>query len=173
MRGIGNVFIAALFVVCIWNIDGTAQENAETAPGVTEELRERAVKTLRDAMDTEPRWVKVHAAEHLLSLGYPQEVASTFMRELEAFENEPEYRIGIWRVLARAAISPEERESWVSKIKSAYLNEEGPDRLHASETLAKLNEVALGVARILGRRLKIEHDGTGLVLGRGPLDDDS
>ncbi|HIA48578.1 MAG TPA: Na+:solute symporter, partial [Candidatus Hydrogenedentes bacterium] len=78
---------------------------------------------------------------HLLSLGYPQEVAAKFMQELETFENEPEYRIGIWRVLARAATSPDERESWVSRIKEAFLDEGGSDRLHASETLAKLNEV--------------------------------
>ena len=141
MRIFGNCFVAALLMGCAWNIDAGAQEISETAPAVTDELRERAVKTLRDAMVNEPRWVKVHAAEHLLSLGYPQDVAVIFMQELELFGSEPEYRIGIWRVLARAAISPEEKESWIANIKEAFLDENGSDRLHASETLAKLDVV--------------------------------
>jgi solute:Na+ symporter, SSS family len=108
---------------------------------VTDELRTRSVEIVRDTMAQEARWVKVHAAEHLLALGYPQGVREIFLGEMKTSGEEPEYRIGIWRVLAKAALSTDERESWVAKIRAAFLDVEGPDRLHATETLAKLYEV--------------------------------
>ena len=82
--------------------------------------------------------MKVHAAEFLLELDYPAGVEDAFLKELETFGQEPEYRIGIWRVLARASYNPNEKRSWVSRIRDVFLNPEAPDRLHASETLAKL-----------------------------------
>jgi hypothetical protein len=99
-------------------------------------------------MAMEERWIKVHAAEALLSAGYPQGVASTFERELASKGAEPQYRIGIWRVLAQASRSNAQRDSWIRKIAAAFLDPDGPDRLHASETLGKLgyrarsNEIA-------------------------------
>ena len=50
----------------------------------------------------------------------------------------PEYRIGIWRVLARAAIRKEERGEWTAKIRDVFFNLEALDRLNAAETLGKL-----------------------------------
>ena len=50
----------------------------------------------------------------------------------------PQYRVGIWRVLAQAASAQEERKQYIEKIHNAYL--QGPDQLHALETLAKLKE---------------------------------
>jgi SSS family solute:Na+ symporter len=63
-------------------------------------------------------------------------VRRTFERELAANGNEPEYRIGIWRVLAQAA--PGDRDARVRRIADAFLDAAGPDRLHASESLGKL-----------------------------------
>ena len=112
---------------------------ATIGPGaVDEHLRTQAVQVLRTTLGNEQRWVKVHAAEALLSSGQPDGVARAFESELIAHGGEPEYRIGIWRVLAQAARTDRQREPWITKIVAAFLNTGGPDRLHAAETLGKL-----------------------------------
>lgn len=112
--------------------------SAEDGSGVSEELRERCVRTLRDVLADGRRWVKVHAAEYLLALDYREGVQAAFERELEHFSEEPQYRIGIWRVLARAADNEEQRNKWTGSIRKVFLNPAATDRLHAVETLAKL-----------------------------------
>src|SRR5262249_52665443 len=57
---------------------------------------------------------------------------------------EREYRIGVWRVLARAAPGGRERDEWIRKIVAAFLDVNGPDRLHAAESAAKLGYRARG-----------------------------
>ncbi len=111
--------------------------NADDA-AVTPELREKAVRTLREVLANEERWVKVHAAEFLLELDYPEGVEAAFVEELEANGEEPEYRIGIWRVLAKATYDPQETRRRTHQIRDVFLDLEAPDRLHAVETLAKL-----------------------------------
>jgi SSS family solute:Na+ symporter len=107
-----------------------------------EALRTRALGVLRGAVAAEQRWVKVHAAEALLVAGDGEadrgEVARAFERELAANGTEPQYRIGIWRVLAESARDDRSREPWVRRIADAFFETGGPDRLHASETLGKL-----------------------------------
>lgn len=115
---------------------------------VDAELREQAVAALRNALDTQERWVKVHAAEYLLRLDYPQGVREAFLEEFTGHENEPQYRVGIWRVLARAAFDPQTRDEWTGRIRGAFDDPAGPDRLHAVESLAKL-----------GYRVKLARDG--------------
>ena len=105
---------------------------------VSDSLRTEALQTLRDNLKTQSRWEKVHAAEYLLWLGYPQGVQQTFEEERQRFELISPYRIGIWRILAQTAHTPEEKNSWVNKILQAFANPEGTDRIHAAETLAKL-----------------------------------
>ena len=101
-------------------------------------LREQAVDTLRRAMAEEPEWVKVHAAEALLSLGHPEGVKEAFEAERARDEQKLQYRIGIWRVLARAAQTQEERAVWVGKILDVFFHPDSEDRMHSIETLAKL-----------------------------------
>ncbi|NOY29969.1 MAG: hypothetical protein GXP28_07255 [Planctomycetes bacterium] len=110
--------------------DGPAQ--------VSQELRGQAIDMLRQILEQESRWVKVHAADFLLMLDYPQGVAEVFARELDESGDVPEYRIGIWRVLARAALQDKQRNDWVAKIRDVFFDENAPDRLHAAETLGKL-----------------------------------
>ena len=105
---------------------------------VDDRLREKALLVLRAALEHEERWIKVHAAEALLSLDDPQGVARTFEIELATKGGEPQYRIGIWSVLAQATRGDQPREHWINRILAAFLDTLGPDRLHASETLAKL-----------------------------------
>ncbi len=129
--------LVALAVGLCTNLCQVAHATDETRE-VTSELRERAVRTMRDVMAREERWVKVHAAEFLLALEYPDGVEEEFAKELEKHGKEPEYRIGIWRVLAKATYDPKERTRWVHKIRDVFLDSNAPDRLHAVETLAKL-----------------------------------
>ena len=107
-------------------------------PQVDSALRERAVNAIRRVMEQEQKWVKVHAAEYLLALDYREGVKPVFLTELELHGAEPQYRIGIWRVLARAAANEKEQAVWVDKIRRVLFDPASPDRLHATETLAKL-----------------------------------
>jgi hypothetical protein len=96
---------------------------------------------LQNAVDKEERWIKVHAAEALLAVdrrGSRAAVSHVFERELDSHGSEPQYRIGIWRVLAQAASSSRERDRWERRIADAFLDARAPDRLHAAETLGKL-----------------------------------
>ena len=115
--------------------DLPAETGAQTQ--IDDALRDRALETIRQTMRDQSRWVKVHAAEYLLELDYPQEVEETFLEELKQFENEPQYRVGIWRVLTRANYN-KSRQKWLDEIREVYLDREATDRGHAVETLAKL-----------------------------------
>lgn len=101
-----------------------------------------ALGQLETALETEPRWAKVHAAEALLKLGYRDKVRSTFLDQHQRHKDEPEYRIGIWRVLARATDAASEQTKWSDKIVAALRDRNGPDRIHAAESLAKLGGVS-------------------------------
>jgi solute:Na+ symporter, SSS family len=118
----------------------TAAANDENQP--TSELgrenQRRAVSTLQTALRTQPKWARIHAAEFLLARGYPQGVADEFLKELETSGNEPQYRIGIWRVLARTSSETGQRNEYIEKIRRAAIDPAGIDRLHAVEALAKL-----------------------------------
>jgi len=98
----------------------------------------RAMASLRAALSAEARWTKVHAAEALIGAGERDAVARAFERELDAHGGEPQYRIGIWRVLAQTASGDRDRAAWITRIDAAFLDRSGGDRLHASETLGKL-----------------------------------
>ncbi len=99
----------------------------------------KAHEFLVNTLETSNGWEKVHAAEELLSLGYSTGIKDQFTKELEQYGDTPQYRIGIWRVLAREAKSGEEHKRWVENIARVYADSTQHDRLHAAETLAKLN----------------------------------
>ena len=105
---------------------------------VSEELREDAITQLQITLQNGQKWEKVHAAECLLDLGYSQNIAEIFLNEEKRNGEEYYYRIGIWRVLAKAAPNPEEKQQWIDSISSVFMDTELPDHLHAAESLAKL-----------------------------------
>lgn len=107
---------------------------------VNKAIIEKAVAELEYTLKTENKWVKVHAAEYLLALSYPDSIKEMFLQELLKYGTVPQYRIGIWRTLARASLGPEERKKWIGKIWDAFLEKNGSDRIHAAESLSKLNE---------------------------------
>ncbi len=101
-------------------------------------LRTQAIEQLRNALWEQPKFIKLHAAESLLELGYGEDVLSVFEKELKQFGGQPEHRVGIWRVLARAATTELVRLSYVNLLCEAFLNPESPDPVHAVESLSKL-----------------------------------
>lgn len=105
---------------------------------VTPEIHDKAVAVLREGLRTETEWVRVHAAEALLRNGLPEGVEEVFLPEVE---NSPaRHRIGVWRVLAQAQTDAGKREAYVERIRDAFLDLDGPDRVHAAETLGKLGD---------------------------------
>ena len=124
-----------LLLVLGTRIFGASPSTSEVTPA----LRERAVEALREAFQTQTQWKRVHAAEALLRQGYDREkVLATFEEELRRAGDEPKYRIGIRRVLARASTDPVQRQQRIDDIVACFLDSEGPDRVHAAETLGKL-----------------------------------
>lgn len=113
--------------------------NGGNTLSVSDSLRREAIQVIRLNLENQSKWEKVHAAEYLLWLGHPQEVKETFLKEEQKFGTELPYRIGIWRVLAQADTASEKKRIWVDKIIDAYRDTNGTDRVHAAETLAKLN----------------------------------
>lgn len=103
----------------------------------TDDLKKEAVDTLRSVLHEQQEWVKVHAAEFLILTGNDEGVKDVFLQELSQFNDKLQYRIGIWRVLARLS-SGLESEQYQNKIVRAFLDTAGKDRVHAIETMAKL-----------------------------------
>jgi SSS family solute:Na+ symporter len=133
-------FYPALFIIYLFTLSfltgcGNSPGNSDVT---SSSLREQAIQELRLNLRTESKWEKVHAAEFLLWLNYPEEVHEIFIEEQQRYGDESPYRIGIWRVLAQSATEPENKRFWIDKILKAYQDPNGPDRIHAAETLAKL-----------------------------------
>jgi len=105
---------------------------------VYKQEKTEAIQILQSNLITQSEWVKVHSAEFLLWADHPEGIKDVFLKEEKKFGKESPYRIGIWRVLAQAETKPEEKEKWIQKILQAFTDENGIDRVHAVETLAKL-----------------------------------
>jgi SSS family solute:Na+ symporter len=123
-----------LMVFMLHSACNTAQKAKEMP---ADELKKEAVDTLRKVMTEQQQWVKVHAAEFLIWTGNEQGVKQDFLKELELFHQKPQYRIGIWRVLAQVSDSAGATR-YKKQIVNAFLDTAGKDRIHAIETMAKL-----------------------------------
>ena len=102
------------------------------------ELEKQCIATLRDVLAAQQEWVKVHAAEYLIWAGHPEGVREAYIEEERMWAAKPQYRIGIWRVLAQAATADVDKQIWTDKILGVFLDSTATDRIHAAETLAKL-----------------------------------
>ena len=100
-------------------------------------LHKECISNLHAALNKGTDWERVHAAEALIRVGEAKSVIARF--ELQAYKAGPKYRIGVWRVLAQAYRNDLGKHSkYLKRIISAFNNTNGPDRLHAVETLGKL-----------------------------------
>src|SRR5690606_13994907 len=101
---------------------------------VSDVTRNQAIQLLKSSINGQPVWVSVHAAEYLLDLGYNEGIYERFQKENDSLGNTPVYRIGIWRVLARAT-KGEEKKIWIDSIVNVYKDHSAIDRVHAVEAL--------------------------------------
>lgn len=120
--------------------------------------------TLRKNLLKESKWIKVHTAEFLLWEGKDTTlVYDTFLQEELLYDSTLAYRIGIWRVLYQAARDPKIKHSYLQKIIRAYKT--GEDKLHALETLAKLQIPLSSIDPLFTKELlKKEHTITSMYL---------
>jgi SSS family solute:Na+ symporter len=97
---------------------------------------QQLIRQLEQEMHTNTSWVRIHAAEALIAHGVTEPVAASFAPEVNQVA--PPYRMGVWRVMARAAQKPAERRQFIERIHRVLLDPKAADRLHAAESLAKL-----------------------------------
>lgn len=105
------------------------------APQPTEAV---AIDVLRNVMQREERFVKVHAAEALIELGLSAGVHDVFIAQEREHHDVPSYRLGVWRALARSTAGTPEYDEWVGNLRKVALDPAVPDRIAAIESLAKL-----------------------------------
>ncbi len=124
----GSLVVAAMLAT------GMGQSRAESAG-----LYGQALDTLKQSLQEGQPWERVHAAEALIKQGYFADLREGFQTEEQVAE--PPYRIGVWRVLARAYGNNESlRRGYIEKIRKVFLEPSAPDREHALESLAKLGD---------------------------------
>jgi len=136
MRRSGLLFCIISFLIA-GILPGCASNN--THQPVSDSLRKSIIHILKNNLNTQSQWTKVHAAEYLIALGHRQDVKEIFLDEQEKHSTDSPYRIGIWRVLAQAAGTDTERNAWIDRILKVYGDTSATDRVHAAETLAKLH----------------------------------
>jgi hypothetical protein len=100
----------------------------------------KALAELNIILAHRQKFIKVHAAEYLIWTGHSQEPLKEFLQQDNLYHKEPKYRVVIWRVLAQADKDPVRKKVWLNNIYDAYKDMGGPDRTHATETLAKLKQ---------------------------------
>ncbi|WP_316814377.1 hypothetical protein [Pedobacter heparinus] len=100
----------------------------------------KALAELNSILLKSEKFVKAHAAEYLIWTGHRNAALKEFLEEEHLYSAEPKYRVVIWRVLAQAEADPLLKKMWMDKIYQAYTDLDGPDRTHATETLAKLKQ---------------------------------
>jgi hypothetical protein len=110
----------------------------DTTGKAAETDRERYIRVLEEEMFSRhnTNWVRIHAADALNEQGRGDLVIKAFAPEADT--TTPQYRIGVWRVLTMAAYNEEMKRDYTERVRKAMLDVEGPDRLHAVETMAKL-----------------------------------
>ncbi len=127
-----NIYSLLVFSTCLCAEASSGQNSANST------LKESMTAFLQHAMRQQAGWVKVHAAEALLNNDMPQGVQEPFIKELAT--DDPQYRIGVLRVLIQIpGVSQEQKQDYIIQIRSAFEDETGRARIHAIETLGKLN----------------------------------
>lgn len=98
--------------------------------------RQHLIDLLEYDLLTNSGFVRIHAAEVLCEHGFGFKVAPVFEHELGTTVSG--YRVGVWRVMARIAAGEAERRKFTDRIRGIMLDGAAPDRLGATESLAKL-----------------------------------
>lgn len=101
-------------------------------------------------------WSQIHAAEYLIELQLAPAAVQDFLQRQQALEQVPIQRIGIWRVKALQARQYQDQAGYdklIAQLKAAAFAPETPgDRIHAVETLFKLQYKCSAVEQKLLRK---------------------
>ena len=140
-----------LTLISIALLGGSVAGAAWPESSEEETLAQYAWEVLVEDWETAQDWEQIHAAEVLLDLGHIDMVRSR-MLAVRARRELSVSRVGVWRVLARTAPDPRDRNFWVSKIEKVFWDLNAPDRAQAIETMAKLKEPGSSKTQKLARR---------------------
>ncbi|MGF7080208.1 hypothetical protein [Mucilaginibacter sp. UYCu711] len=102
--------------------------------------QKQALAELKLIIANRQKFIKAHAAEYLIWTGHADVALKEFLKEEKLHGTEPKYRVVIWRILVQAEHDPERKKMWLNKMYDAYKDLNGPDRTHATEALAKLQQ---------------------------------
>ncbi|MCE7063195.1 hypothetical protein [Dyadobacter sp. CY343] len=127
-----------VFTLIFFSVMSSACNSKKSDSEISSEVGQQSIAVLRQVLATQKEWVKVHAAEYLIWAGHPEGVREAYLEEEKLWSTKPQYRIGIWRVLAQVAENPADKKIWTNKILDVFLDSSATDRTHAAETLAKL-----------------------------------
>jgi len=119
--------------------------------------RSQLVAKLEQEMLDRTGWLRIHAAEALLDNGESSGIVKLFKPEADTAT--APYRIGVWRVLARATTG-EEQNGYIERIRAVLYNPQATDRISASESLGKLDAARPGDDEIILRWLLTADDAT-------------
>ena len=102
-------------------------------------LRALAEQKLHESLKADSAYVRVHAAEALISEGLVQWARDSFLADALAAEIVPIRRVVTWRVLAQVVTDAQQKESWINRLKAVALDVAVEDRTHTVESLAKFH----------------------------------
>lgn len=154
----------AFAMVLVLSAVASAKDDDDTA---------RLTGILQDGLAQRGTWLSVHVAEYLVSLGNPQPVRAAFAPQAESAP--PPFRIGVWRVLALSAATPQAHDDYVQRMRHVLLDANASDRLHAMEALAKIAApITSDSERLYVRKSAASGDGSApFALWRLALDGDA
>lgn len=155
IAGLGRLVLALAWgSAAVATLSGAVITGAMAAPN-TPALESHARAVLHQIMVSEQSWIRIHAAEALMAAGESDAIRDYFLRELPTTEKSV-FRIGVYRVLATASHSADERAKWTAKAEQVYLDQTAPDQNQAIETLCKLGYHVTGPTLELVRRRTVE-----------------
>jgi len=115
------------------------------------------IHLLAKEMRTSTGFVRIHAAEALIEHGHGSTSGEV---QHDADAANPPYRIGVWRVLARIAADESQRQPFIALLRGIMRDGSAPDRIFATETLAKLQAVDRADRAVLQSWLRDADDAT-------------
>lgn len=118
--------------------------------------RSHLIAKLQHEMASQTNWLRIHAAEALLDNGESNNIVGLFKPEADTAS--APYRIGVWRVLARA--SGAERQGYVERIRAVLHDSNATDRISASESLGKLDAAKVADSETILQWLTTADDAT-------------
>lgn len=146
---IAVISLITLALALLTGCTSTNQSTSRRQPFITQLEHELTINT---------GWVRIHAADALLDHGQKAIVTRTFAAE--SASDSSTFRTGIWRVMARATPTDQERQNFIARIRRVMHDPNAADRLQAAESLCKLGASDASDIPMLEQWLKTADDAT-------------